>query len=350
MATTTDGFAGSGAVAPGSGGDEEYPLTLPEVAGPAGGGGVHAAWRPPLGPVRKAIREVGWNLITAGLVVLLFVAYQLWGTGFAEAASQSKLKRQFNNPTTATTAPASASTSGTSGGGDNSTVGGGGPALPGPPEGSAVAHMVIHKIGLDAYVVQGVEDSDLSEGPGHYPGTPMPGEAGNVAIAGHRTTYGAPFYDLNELTAGDQIFITTQAGTFLYVVDHSEVVDPTDVAVIDPTTTNLLTLTTCNPRYQATTRLIVVATLQTIPVTPPSTIPAPVVVKTAVNLGSGQKSAWPPTLAFAAICIGLWVAVRLWAKHRRYWKWIPFLVGIPITSVPLWFLFQNVIKLLPNNI
>jgi sortase A len=208
--------------------------------------------------------------------------------------------------------------------------------------------MVIHKINLDAYIVQGVEDADLSEGPGHYPNTPMPGEPGNVAIAGHRTTYGAPFYDLNELTAGDQIFITTKAGTFLYVVDHSEVVDPTDVQVIDPTTTNELTLTTCNPRYEATTRLIVVANLTSIPVTPPSTVPAPIVVK--VSLGAGQKSAWPPTLAFAAICIGLWVVVRLWAAHRRYWKWIPFLVGIPITAIPLWFLFQNVIKLLPNNI
>src|SRR5580700_10472834 len=79
----------------------------------------HAAWKPPLGPVRKTIREIGWDLITAGLVVLLFVVYQLWGTGFAEAASQNKLKSQFAAPTAS--APAK---TGSTGGGDNSTVGG----------------------------------------------------------------------------------------------------------------------------------------------------------------------------------------------------------------------------------
>jgi len=304
----------------------------------------HAAWKPPLGRVRKTIREVGWNLITAGLVVLLFVVYQLWGTGFAEAASQNKLKSQFAAPTAS--APAK---SGSTGGGDNSTVGGTA-ALPvaGPPEGSAVAHLVIPKIGVDKYVVQGVEDSDLAEGPGHYPGTPMPGEPGNAAIAGHRTTYGAPFYDLNALQPGDDIFVTTNAGQFLYVVNHSEVVKPSDVSVLNPTTDNQLTLTTCNPRYEATTRLIVVALLTSIPVTPPSTI-APVVTVKA-NLGSGQHSAWPAAIFFGLLTIALWVGVRLWALRRRYWRWIPFLAGIPVCCVPLWFLFESVIKLLPNNI
>jgi sortase A len=287
-------------------------------------------------------------------VVLLFVVYQLWGTGFAEAASQAKLKKQFNAAPAATSVGSTnTGTSGTTGSGDASTVGGasGVPAA-GPPEGSAIAYLNIPKISVQKYVVEGVADADLSEGPGHYPGTPMPGQPGNVAIAGHRTTYGAPFYDLNELQPGDKIFLTAYAGatqhTFLYVVDHSEVVKPTDVAVIAPTTDNELTLTTCNPRYEATTRLIVVAKLAGIPVTPPSTVVAPVEVR--ANLGTGQRSAWPATLAFGAIAVGLWVLVRLWALRRRYWRWIPFLVGIPVCSVPLWFLFQNVIKLLPNNI
>jgi len=305
----------------------------------------HAAWKPPLGPVRKTIREIGWDMITAGLVVLLFVGYQLYGTGFAEAASQAKLKKQFNNPS----AVAKAATPSSNGGGDASTVGGAGAssvALPGPPEGAAVAHMTIPAIHLDKYVVQGVADADLSEGPGHYANTPMPGQPGNAAIAGHRTTYGAPFFHLDELKQGDDIFITTNAGKFLYVVDHSEVVKPTDVGVLNPTTDNQLTLTTCNPPYSATSRLIVVALLESIPVTPPSTIP----VEIKANLGTGDHSAWPAALAFAGIAIAMWIGVRLWAHRRRYWKWIPFLVGIPACSVPLWFLFESVVKLLPNNL
>ncbi|HEX3426154.1 MAG TPA: class E sortase [Acidimicrobiales bacterium] len=348
MTTATDGFTGPDAVAPD---DPLQYIPLPPPPKPAPQP-LHAAWKPPLGPVRKTIREIGWNLITAGLLVLLFVAYQLWGTGFAEAASQAKLKKQFAAGAAAT-AP-HPSSSGSSGSGDASTVGGASaaPALPGAPEGSAIAHMKIPKIGLDKYVVEGVADADLSEGPGHYPGTPLPGEPGNVAIAGHRTTYGAPFFNLNELSPGDKIYITNQTDqTFLYVVAQSEVVKPTDVAVIAPTSDNRLTLTTCNPRYEATTRLIVVATLETQPnPSPPSTVPPRHVIQTKANLGGGQRSAWPPTLVFAAIAIALWVGVRLWARHRRYWKWIPFLVGIPVCAVPLWFMFENVIKLLPNNL
>lgn len=347
MASTTDGVTGPDSVAPGDP-LESIPLPPPPKPSPQP---LHAAWKPPLGPVRRTIREIGWNLITAGLLVLLFVAYQLWGTGFAEAASQAKLKKQF---TAGAAAPAPRSTSPTtSSGGDAATVGGASPgaALPGAPEGSAIAHMSIPKIGLDKYVVEGVADADLSEGPGHYPGTPLPGEPGNVAIAGHRTTYGAPFFDLNALSAGDKIYITNHANqTFLYVVNHSEVVKPTDVAVVAPTSDNRLTLTTCNPRYEATTRLIVVAMLESLPVTPPATVPPPHIVQTKANLGGGQRSAWPPTLIFAAIAIALWVGVRLWARRRRYWKWIPFAVGIPVCAVPLWFMFENVIKLLPNNL
>ncbi len=121
------------------------------------------------------------------------------------------------------------------------------------------------------------------------------------------------------------------------------------MAVIGPTSDNRLTLTTCNPRFSATSRLIVVAKLTDLPVTPPPTI-APPVVKTAVSLGTGDHSAWPPTLAYGLAFVALWVGIRLWAAHRRYWKWIPFLAGIPVCLAPLWFLFENAIRLLPNNI
>jgi sortase A len=294
----------------------------------------HAAWRPPLSRLRRTIREVGFNLITLGVVVLLFVAYQLWGTGFAEAKSQTKLAHQFAAP-----APS----------GDNSVVGAPVAPVAGPPLGSAIAHMVIPKIGVDKYVVEGVTDDALREGPGHYPGTPMPGEPGNVAIAGHRTTFGAPFYDLDKLAAGDGIFITTKAGQFHYTVFQSMVVKPTDVGVIAPTPDNRLTLTTCNPKFEATTRLIVIAKLDSLPVIPPPTIPAPVVIR-SLNLGSGDHSAWPPTLLYGLAAVLLWAAVRIFATRLRSWRWVPFLVGIPVCAVPLWFVFENAIRLLPNNI
>jgi sortase A len=335
MATTTDGFTGSDAVAqPGGEGLPPVP-PRPRYQEPA-----HAAWKPPLGPVRRTIREIGFTFITAGVVVLLFVAYQLWGTAFAEAKSQSKLKQQFSAAAAPAPAPAA----------DNPALGAAAPAVAGPPEGSAIAHLVIPKIGVDKYVVEGVTESALKEGPGHYPGTPMPGEPGNSAIAGHRTTYGAPFFDFDQLHPGDEIFITTKAGQFHYTVEQTAIVAPTDVAVVGPTPGNHLTLTTCNPRYSATNRLIVIAKLTDLPVTPPPTIAPPVVKAAAVSLGAVDHSAWPPTLLWGLAFVALWVGVRLWSRRRRYWKWVPFAAGIPVCLVPLWFLFENAIRLLPNNI
>ncbi len=111
--------------------------------------------------------------------------------------------------------------------------------------------------------MSGVQPADLKQGPGHYPDTPMPGQLGNSAIAGHRTTYGQPFYRLDELQAGDPIDLTTVQGHFTYRVTGSEVVNPSQSDVIDTVDPDLatLTLTTCTPRYTAKQRLIVFAEL-----------------------------------------------------------------------------------------
>jgi sortase A len=137
-----------------------------------------------------------------------------------------------------------------------------GVSLPIPPPGGALDHLVIRAIGLSRYVVQGVDETDLQMGPGHYAGTPLPGQHGNVAIAGHRTTFGAPFFRLNEVARGDLILLTDTSGTtWVYDVVHQWVVDPSDTVVLDPTPTATLTLTTCNPRFEATSRLVVRAAL-----------------------------------------------------------------------------------------
>jgi sortase A len=125
-----------------------------------------------------------------------------------------------------------------------------------------VDHLVIPAIGVNRYVVQGVAENDLQQGPGHYPGTPLPGQRGNVGIAGHRTTFGAPFFRLNEVVPGDLIYLTDTSGTtWVYSVQREWVVAPTDVGVLDPAHKAELTLTTCNPRFEAVSRLVVRAQL-----------------------------------------------------------------------------------------
>ena len=128
--------------------------------------------------------------------------------------------------------------------------------------GGLFGRLVIPRIGLNVFVVEGVGAAQLAEGPGHYPGTAQIGGQGNVGIAGHRTTYGAPFYDLNKLQSGDFIYLTNTAGqTSTYKVTTHFIVSPSDGAVLNSTTVPSLTLTTCNPRFSATDRLVVRATL-----------------------------------------------------------------------------------------
>lgn len=185
--------------------------------------------------------------MATGAILLLFVVYQLFGTGYITKHDQQVLRKDFAvplpSPVTGTVAAD-------------------------PPElGSGVAVLDIPKINLSIVVVQGIAVDDLKKGPGHWDNTPLPGQAGNVVISGHRTTYLHPFYNLNDLAAGDPIFLTNRAGQkFTYLVSKTSVVPPSDVAVASNTADNRLTLTTCNPRYSATQRMIVVAQLQGAPI------------------------------------------------------------------------------------
>ena len=201
--------------------------------------------------MRRSINYLGRFLLTGGTLLLLFVGFQLWGTGFYEARQQSELTSEFETSlaqvrearqpvsgTTTTTAP-----------------------LPPPPTGEAVAIIRIPKIDVERAIVQGITVSDLRKGPGHYPESPMPGQIGNAAIAGHRTTYGAPFNRLDELVAGDEITVQTLAGLYKYRVTEQLIVTKSDVYVLDPTPDATLTLTTCHPKYSAKQRLIIKARL-----------------------------------------------------------------------------------------
>jgi sortase A len=115
--------------------------------------------------------------------------------------------------------------------------------------------------GLNMVFVQGTDESSLELGPGHYPETAMPGQGRTVAIAGHRTTYLAPFRHIDSMHAGDKITLKMPYGTFVYSVQKTQIVDPSDVGIIHDTGYERLVLSACNPVYSAAQRFIVFARL-----------------------------------------------------------------------------------------
>jgi sortase A len=128
-------------------------------------------------------------------------------------------------------------------------------------DGDSLTRIEIPDIDIDVVVVEGVSASALRAGAGHYPSTPLPCEEGNVGIAGHRTTYGRPFHDLDLLEPGDEIRLHTPIGTCTYRVTGWTIVSPNDVGVIAGTGDNRLTLTTCHPKGSARQRLVLSAEL-----------------------------------------------------------------------------------------
>jgi len=223
--------------------------------------------------VRTVVRGFGQLLVTVGLVLLLFVVYELyvtdWMSGRQQHALADDLRNEWTDPATVN-APAG-------------TAGAAEPAI-----GAGVAFMRIPRLGDDwnRAVVQGTDQEELSQGPGHYVGTAMPGQPGNVGIAGHRVGRGSPFLDLDKLRPGDAIVVETADSWFTYRVlgdpatgnfksDPSgipgqEIVPPTNVDVISPTpdqpesaavSGSYLTITTCHPKYSARQRLVVHAKL-----------------------------------------------------------------------------------------
>ncbi|HEX3734824.1 MAG TPA: class E sortase [Solirubrobacterales bacterium] len=115
--------------------------------------------------------------------------------------------------------------------------------------------------GLDLVMVQGTDSASLEKGPGHYPETPFPGEGSTVGIAGHRTTYLAPFRHIDSMQEGDPIKLEMPYGNFVYKVQKTEIVDPSDVGIVKKVGYERLVLSACNPLYSAEQRFIVFAKL-----------------------------------------------------------------------------------------
>ncbi len=127
--------------------------------------------------------------------------------------------------------------------------------------GEGIGRIKIPSIGLETVVVQGTDTASLQKGPGHYPETAFPGQGKTIGIAGHRTTYLAPFRKINEIEDGDEITLEMPYGTFVYEVQKHEIVDPSQVEIVDDVGYERLVLTACHPLYSAAQRWAVFAEL-----------------------------------------------------------------------------------------
>ena len=343
--------------------------------------------------INRILGGLGRTLIFAGVVLLLFVAHQLWGTKLDEESHQEDLTRSLG---------ASLGVTSDSGGDaadeDPAVIDKEittklaaidpvkAPPAEIPKEGDPEGKIEIPKIGLRSKTfVEGVAKADLRKGPGHYPGTPLPGNAGNAAIAGHRSTYGAPFNRIDELQVGDDIIVYTLQGKFTYKVMPSPedrrsgkeggnwgqgwfAVTPNDVSVLLPIADkNTLTLTACHPKYSAKLRIIVHAELVAEPATAPTTTVPPETsadssdaedsetvtspTQDAEDLIAGDPKELTPALLFGAVVIALWLgsmAFAAWLRKGARRAWPVYVVTVASTVAPLWFCFVHMDRFLPS--
>lgn len=222
----------------------------------------------------RIVRGLGWTLVWLGALTLGFVAHQLWITTFFAKANQADLavalEEHFAVAAIIEVEYVPVVVPGENPPPDPSISSGasGSPGLlkaeAAPEDGTAFAEIRIPTLEslADGWtVVEGVKLSNLKNGAGHMPWTPLPGQPGNAVISGHRTTYGQPFHDLDQLEVGDTIEVETALGIHVYAVREVFIVRPTDVWVTHPKPGAWLTLTTCNPKFSARERLIVSAEL-----------------------------------------------------------------------------------------
>jgi sortase A len=206
--------------------------------------------------VARVIRGIGWLMVVSGSIVLLYVVYLMWFTNLGTDQAQREFAESWEAEVQSRAEAAERSED--EGEGDDEDL----------DPGSAFAMLWFERDGDpivtdDPYfVVHGVTLDDLRAGPGYYPESERPGGDGNFAIAGHRTTYGAPFWSLDELQDGDTIHVVDRDGEeWVYEFTEQRVVAPSDTWVVgeDPIDTGAptITLTTCHPRFSAAQRLIV---------------------------------------------------------------------------------------------
>ena len=347
------------------------------------------------------------------LIGILFLLYQLWGTGLYESQARADLAERFDligtyqSDTPSSTIAPTSTLIDTIPSDDSPTI-----TMVAPPdeaallaikrvvaaaEGDVIARMTVPAIGLDKYVLEGVRIESLRSGVGRYRGTSSIGDVGNVAIAGHRTTYGAPFGRINELVPGDQIIFETPAGVATYeVMDPSTslalwgrsvksmgsghvIVGPEDEFVLSDVGDNRLTLTACHPRFSAKERIVVIAKLvgDPLPLLDPmyglatpitefssvsedgevattqgTTSPKPLVERgtaesftTFAESMNGLPDQLAPSIVFGLLTLVVMAAISV--ASNRFGRLVAIPVGVLPFSYSLWLFFTHLERLLP---
>lgn len=369
------------------------------------------------------IGGLGRTLIGLGLIVIMFAVFQLYGTGILEAQAQEDLDNDFEDRLAQLEDAGLVDTSDASDAADGATAPPPPPtdsdfinnaiatafapelgeregpeftvspidpealseeeiALLTPRQGEVLGSIEIPDIDLTRNIVQGIRRNDLRQGPGHYPDTPLPGQPGNVAIAGHRSTYGEPFRDLHLLVPGDLIKVTTfQGDSYYQVMAHTNeegeevghfIVDPSQTEVLDDYGDNRLTLTACHPYRSARQRIIVTAELVSAPqevlpslseerlaelageeVDEPATDEFAMEEDAAVGVEENaleESLGWnweerTPTIIWGLAAL-IVVLVALLAA-RRWTKWLVYLGATPVFGFALFFCFVHLDRMLP---
>jgi sortase A len=320
----------------------------------------------------KILGALGKVLVAAGVLVLLFAAYQVWGTNIQTDQAQRELADEFDELVRkrAAAAETTTTTSAPPVGSDDTAPPQTLPPQPAPDivapaTGELVGRISIPGIGLKNFkFVQGTATEQLKRGAAHYTSTPLPGQRGNAAIAGHRTTYGAPFSNIDKIAVGDEIVVETVQGSFTYKAIGTRIVAPSEVSVLESDGRNLLTLTACHPRYDLRQRIVVQAELQgqVVPelagqeeamATPePNDAPADL-DGDAGTLEAGDVP-WAHLALWGAAAALVWLAAwalarRVLAGRGRPLRWSPYVVGAVPFLVCLYFFYENLAAALPAS-
>lgn len=199
--------------------------------------------------LRFAIRLGAELAITAGVILAAFVFYLLVWTNHQTAQAQDSLLDDFHAEK------------------EHAEKSRGKDAVEKPESGDGLGVLHIPALGEDWewVIVEGVTDDDLAKGPGHFPGTALPGEVGNFAVAGHRSTHGEPFANLDRLEVGDTVVVETVDGWLTYQVTWQRILAPSATEVLDPVAGHpgeeaeqrTMTLVTCHPRWGSSERLVI---------------------------------------------------------------------------------------------
>ncbi|MFD5278309.1 class E sortase [Pseudarthrobacter sp. NPDC058362] len=221
--------------------------------------------------LRGAVQIIGELLMTAGIILLLFVAWQLWWTNVESDAKQSQVIKEFaqelGGPVQPSPSPAKPS--------DTQAAKAFGEPVVGavPQHAGTIGIIYIPRFGSSYTrpIVEGTTGDVLDTlGLGHYPSTAMPGAVGNFAVAGHRQTHGAVLDNIHTLVPGDKIYVQTRDGFYVYVFRNNQIVMPDRTDVLEPVPTapgvkpteRYLTMTSCNPRFGAEERIIAYSLLE----------------------------------------------------------------------------------------